>query len=90
MGLPCYECAYRKSIPGDAHSQCVFKWTDSEHRSPRGDSHGIRNGWYMFPINFDPTWGPDECPAFSETADPGMVREGDGIDNLLSILGTRR
>lgn len=22
----------------------------------RFDPHGIKNGWCMFPVNFDPTW----------------------------------
>jgi hypothetical protein len=21
-----------------------------------GDSHGIKKGWFLWPINFDPTW----------------------------------
>lgn len=27
-------------------------------KSPRviGDSHGIRMGWFFWPLNYDPTW----------------------------------
>lgn len=21
-----------------------------------GDNHGIRSGWFLWPLNFDPTW----------------------------------
>lgn len=29
----------------------------------KGDSHGIKNGWFMWPFNFDPTWLV-ECDGF--------------------------
>jgi hypothetical protein len=29
-----------------------------------GNSHGIRNGWFMFPVNFDPTW-LESCNGFT-------------------------
>lgn len=30
-----------------------------------GDMHGIRAGWFTFPINFDPTWMNGECTKHS-------------------------
>ena len=66
--LPCHGCAYRENVPGDAHSRCVFAWP-SRASMPKGHPHGIRNGWYLFPFNYDPTWGPDECLNRAETRD---------------------
>jgi len=47
----CYECEFRGSIPGDAHSSC-----SNYHASVEGDNHGKRNGWFQWPYNFDPVW----------------------------------
>jgi hypothetical protein len=29
----------------------------------KGNQHGIRNGWFMHPLNFDPVW-LEECNGF--------------------------
>lgn len=80
----CYGCAYKRNVPGDAHIACSFNFLKSDKPIPRGDVHGIRNGWYMFPVNYDPTWMKDECLAHSETSDPKMVV--DPLMNLLNLL----
>lgn len=57
----CYMCKYRQTIPGDAHTQCTkpdLKMT--------GNSHGISNGWFWYPINFDPIWKTKLCSNFEE------------------------
>ena len=60
--LPCHGCAYRENVPGDAHSRCVFAWP-SRASMPKGHPHGIRNGWYLFPFNYDPVW-LENCDGF--------------------------
>lgn len=51
-GAPdCYKCVHRREIPGDRHSRCL---NHSAHVT--GRLHGIRNGWFWWPINFDPLW----------------------------------
>ena len=47
----CYNCRYRRSIPGDAHSSCV-----NMDAKTIGDPHGINHGWFFHPFNFDPVW----------------------------------
>ena len=47
----CYKCKYREDIPGDAHSRCLNK-----KAKVVGDVHGYINGWFHYPLNFDPTW----------------------------------
>jgi len=83
----CYECQYRRDIPGNAHSQCdhpsfqgvnailgILATIRATHRSGpiesmdkeiivKGNQHGIKNGWFMHPLNFDPAW-LEECNGF--------------------------
>lgn len=78
--LPCNGCAYRREIPGNAHIRCVFRW-DRIHYEPRR--------WFIFPYNYDPLWGPDECAARAETADPEKVMPDSPVADLLSLLAER-
>lgn len=57
----CYLCKYRRKIPGDAHLLCVNPDPEMD-----GTEHGIRNGWFMYPINFDPNWKTKQCSNFKE------------------------
>lgn len=59
MKTLCYECSNRRSIPGDAHTQCV-----KPDKDMTGDEHGMRNGWFAYPYNFDPVWRTKECDNF--------------------------
>ena len=55
----CYECLGRKPVPGTAHIECVTPDHDM-----RGSEHGIREGWFMYPLVFDPTWMTRKCKNF--------------------------
>ena len=59
----CYECKYRGEVPGSCHSSCGNTKT-----TVRGDLHGIKNGWFFHPFNFDPTW-LEECDGFEQKGD---------------------
>jgi len=68
----CYTCAYRRELAGDAHSSCdalgaqglpiamFFMAGKTEFKAGpvhvRGNTHGVRSGWFMWPLNFDPAW----------------------------------
>lgn len=60
MSNKCYTCTHRNSIPGDCHSSCscysaiVF-----------ADEIGIKKGYFIWPLNFDPTW-LDFCDSYEE------------------------
>lgn len=88
--LPCQGCAYRESIPGDAHIRCVYKWDPAELRAaiPLPTPHVRR--WFLFPFNYDPTWGPDACPARSETRDASRTTPSNPLGDLISLLGEHR
>ena len=75
----CYQCIYRRDIPGDCHSLCAHpaaKATSSIRSVAMstgeaaaelhviGNAHGIRSGWFMWPANFDPVW-LENCDGFT-------------------------
>lgn len=51
MSGACYDCKYRRNIPGDNHSLCTNRLA-----VVIGDENGRKNGWFFHPINFDPIW----------------------------------
>lgn len=51
MRNACYDCKYRNSVPGSAHSYC-----SNPVALAIGDEYGIKSGWFFHPLNFDPTW----------------------------------
>lgn len=54
----CYDCKFRGTIPGDAHTRCL-----NEKAHVTGDAYGKRSGWFFWPFNFDPTW-LETCDGF--------------------------
>lgn len=52
----CYSCIHRREVPGHCHIKCV-----EPDAMMTGDPHGIRNGWFMYPLLFDPTWKSKLC-----------------------------
>ena len=60
----CYFCKFRATIPGDAHTRCTHNFFESGLPHPQGDPHGRRNGWWFFPLNFDPVWHKSMCEAW--------------------------
>lgn len=56
----CYECKHRRDVPGSCHSGCANVEADVV-----GDAHGIKNGWFFWPINFDPVW-LQNCTGFEK------------------------
>lgn len=59
----CYECVNRRNVPGNSHIQCV-----KPDREMTGDQHGIRKGWFMYPLLFDPTWMTKKCNNFESVS----------------------
>ena len=79
----CYECIHRRGLMGDAHSRCAHPEAgESRSLGPlgravdaakklgvTGNLHGIQNGWFFWPSNFDPVW-LEACDGFTEKEDP--------------------
>lgn len=79
----CYTCVYKRPVPGNAHISCGFDWKkglldDLINVPPMGIAHGIQNGWYEFPVLFDPTWMAVPCQAYSNDIAYHVVKEHDG------------
>ncbi len=55
----CYKCIYKGNVPGDAHISCA-----NPDLNMTGDPHGIANGWFFYPIVFDPIWRTKVCNNF--------------------------
>jgi hypothetical protein len=60
MKPDCYKCVHRLMVPGDAHSRC-----NNFQAKVSGNPSGIKHGWFMWPLNFDPTWLVS-CDGFSD------------------------
>jgi hypothetical protein len=71
----CYTCGYRGEVAGSAHKSCRFRWTSSMRHLPTANPHGIKNGWFNFPIDFDPVWIEGQCEGYEEVADQVYVTE---------------
>lgn len=82
-GPNCYRCIYRRSVPGDCHSACANLSTGP---TIKGSMHGVRNGWFFWPFNFDPIWleacggfEPEQqkAPPIPEGTDGARCGDGD-------------
>lgn len=59
----CYNCKNSREVPGNAHIKCV-----KPDANMRGNQHGIKKGWFMYPLLFDPVWMEKECSNFESVA----------------------
>jgi hypothetical protein len=57
----CYSCEHKRNVPGNAHVQCV-----NPDEEMTGKYHGIANGWFVYPLVFDPVWKTRDCANFKE------------------------
>lgn len=77
----CYKCVHRLNIPGDAHSRC-----NNPKAKVKGNKHGIMHGWFMWPLNFDPTW-LEACNGFSsDQKDKKPYVEHNPLVELMAML----
>ena len=61
----CEVCKHKRYVPGDTHIACVRPDPDMT-----GDPHGIKNGWFIYPLLFDPMWKTKECCNFEQKIEP--------------------
>jgi hypothetical protein len=55
----CWKCKHQMEVPGDAHISC-----DKPDKDMTGNAHGIRSGWFFYPVCFDPVWKTKDCVNF--------------------------
>ena len=63
MRQECWHCQHRRNVPGNAHITCANPDPDMI-----GSQHGIDNGWFYYPLLFDPTWKEKLCCNFAEAS----------------------
>ena len=56
MRNECWHCAHSREVPGNAHIKCV-----KPDAGMVGNLLGIREGWFFYPLLFDPTWKEVMC-----------------------------
>ena len=62
MMRECYRCTHKRSVPGNSHIQCA-----KPDMTMTGNAHGIRNGWFVYPLLFDPTWKTALCKNYEQS-----------------------
>jgi hypothetical protein len=88
----CSICVYKRSVPGNVHIQCAFDWLKALQNArvnmiPLGNSYGIGQGFYMFPVLYDPIWQVVKCQAFDTVMDESMTldKKPDAIVSLMTV-----
>ncbi len=71
----CYKCKHRGGVSGDTHSCCNYPGTDTNEYGGlipivnklniKGNPHGVKHGWFYWPMNFDPVW-LENCDGFEQ------------------------
>jgi len=56
----CWQCQHKRNLPGNAHIRCA-----KPDGGMTGDPHGIRCGWFFYPLVFDPVWKTRACANYS-------------------------
>lgn len=52
----CYSCVYKRNVPGNCHIAC-----SNPDRTVTGDPYGRAQGWFFYPLCFDPAWKTSFC-----------------------------
>lgn len=81
MRNECYHCSYKREVPGNAHIQCIKPDMDMV-----GNEHGIRNGWFFYPLLFDPTWKERMCKNYEDHESVKNV-VSESVSRSVSVAG---
>jgi len=63
----CWECTFKREVPGNCHIACSNPSLDVLRH---GDPHGVKNGWFFYPLLFDPTWKRSLCRNYTPVSHP--------------------
>jgi hypothetical protein len=60
----CHKCEHRQGVPGNFHIEIpgnyYIKCTQPDNEM-NGNARGIGNGWFIYPLFFDPVWMTKDC-----------------------------
>lgn len=79
MKPDCFKCVHRGDVPSDAHIRC-----NNMAAKVEGNPHGILNGWFMWPLLFDPCWLVS-CDGFSDNPEDKLALN-ERAESLLTLL----
>lgn len=66
----CYSCIHKREVPGNCHIRCA-----KPDEEMTGASHGISNGWFIYPLLFDPVWKTRKCNNYEAVPVSGAVSQ---------------
>lgn len=69
----CSWCKHRREVPGNCHIACAKPCVQVT-----GHPHGIDNGWFMYPLLFDPVWMTTPCTTY-ESAETVSLAVSDAV-----------
>jgi len=55
----CFRCQNMGRVLGNSHIKC-----DKPDPEMTGVPHGVKNGWFFYPLLFDPVWKEKTCNNF--------------------------
>jgi hypothetical protein len=61
--LNCNNCVFGKKVPGSSHHMACSR---IGVKLANVNEHGVKNGWFSFPFNFDVIWA-ESCDGFIPT-----------------------
>lgn len=70
----CFICIHMREVQYNSHISCNKPSIDVLRN---GNQHGKKNGWFMYPLLFDPVWKESLCPNFS--------RKNDAVNPAISL-----
>jgi hypothetical protein len=60
MQSECWACTHKRLVPGECQIRCA-----NPDPEMTGHPHGIRRGWFWYPIHFDPVWKARDCANYT-------------------------
>lgn len=75
--MNCYTCTHKRDNAYTHHIGC-------QNPDPflKGSDHGIKHGWFVYPICFDPVWIENTCRNYTEGKGGGELDIGLMFNNL--------
>lgn len=61
MRTECWDCKHKRDNSWTNHIACA---NPSIEVLRNGNAHGKKNGWFFYPLNFDPVWKDTFCPNY--------------------------
>lgn len=52
----CWSCIAKRDLDSDALIQCA-----NPDSTMIGEAHGVKHGWFDYPVRFDPVWKTVMC-----------------------------